>query len=112
MILQKPEVKEQVMQEVKKQLSVGQGNLFAAEIVMEAGEIYERLVSDFKKNIIQIPRMDLVQGEITASFEDFDLDTTAFGYEQLNDEIVRIGLKDKSYDVIEVKKAALTLAAR
>lgn len=47
--------------------------------------------------------MDLVQGEVTASFDDFDLDGNGISFEQLNEEIVRIGMKDKSYDVIEVK---------
>jgi type III restriction enzyme len=99
----KPEVKKQVMEAVRKELSTGQLNIFATQIAEEAYAIYEKLVADFKKNIIEIPRMDLVQGEVTASFDDFDLDTSEFTYEQLNDEIVRIGLKDKSYDVIEVK---------
>ncbi len=99
----KPEVKEQVMAAVQKELSSGQLNVFAQQIAEEAAGMYEKLVADFKKNIIQIPRMDLVQGDVTASFEDFDLDSKDFSYEQLNDEIVRIGLKDKSYDVIEVK---------
>lgn len=47
--------------------------------------------------------MDLVQGEVTASFDDFELNGDGFSYEQLNDEIVRVGLKDKSYDIINVK---------
>lgn len=100
----KPEVKAQVMEAVHKELYTGQTNLFAASILDEANGMYERLVADFKKNIIEIPRMDLVQGEATASFEDFDLNLTEFGYEQLNEEIVRIGLKDRKMDVIEVKK--------
>ncbi len=99
----KPEVKKQVMEAVQKELSTGQGNLFAAQIAVEASEIYEKLVADFKKNIIEIPRMDLVQGEVTASFDDFNLDSKDFAYDQLNEEIVRIGLKDKSYDTINVK---------
>jgi type III restriction enzyme len=101
--LNKPEVKQQVMQAVQKELSSGQGNLFAVQIAEEAEVLYEKLVADFKENIIEIPRMDLLQGEVTASFDDFDLNTDGFSYEQLNDEIVRVGLKDKSYDVIEVK---------
>jgi len=101
--LNRPEVKQQVMKAVQKELSTGQGNLFATQIVEEAEMLYEKLVADFKKNIIEIPRMDLIQGEITASFDDFELEADAFSYEQLNDEIVRVGLKDKSYDVIEVK---------
>ena len=101
--LMKPEVKRLVMQAVQKELSTGQGNLFAIQIAQEAEVIYEKLVADFKKNIVQIPRMDLVQGEVTASFDDFDLESKDFSYEQLNEEIVRIGLKDKSFDIIEVK---------
>lgn len=102
--LMKPEVKAQVMQAVQKELSTGQGNLFASQIVEEASEIYEKLVTDFKKNMIEIPRMDLIQGEVTASFDDFDLDVKGFTYEQLNEEIIRVGLKDKKTDVIGVKK--------
>lgn len=101
--LNKPEVKQQVMEAVRKELNTGQGNLFAENIAAEAEVVYEKLVADFKKNIIEIPRMDLVQGLVTASFDDFDLDANGFTYEQLNDEIVRVGLVDKSLDVIEVK---------
>ena len=102
--LMKPEVKAQVMQAVQKELSTGQLNVFATQIAAEAEVVYEKLVADFKKNIIEIPRMDLVQGEVTASFDEFDLDTKDFSYDQLTEEIVRIGLKDKKVDVIEVKK--------
>lgn len=102
--LMKPEVRAQVMQAVEKELNSGQGNLFAVSIAAEAEEMYEKLVADFKNNIIEIPRMDLVQGEVTASFDDFDLDSSGFNYDQLNEEIVRIGLKDKKTDFIDVKK--------
>lgn len=101
--LMKPEVRQQVMEKVQQALDSGQGNLFAADIVEEAASVYEKLVADFKQNIIEIPRMDLMQGKSVAIFDDFDLDTSGFSYEQLNDEIVRIGLKDKSYDIVEVK---------
>jgi type III restriction enzyme len=102
--LLKPEVKAQVMKAVQTELNTGQGNLFAVQIVEEAEVLYEKLVADFKKNIIEIPRMDLVQGEVTAGFDDFDLNTSDFTYDQLNEEIIRIGLKDSETDFIEVKK--------
>ncbi|MEI6049437.1 MAG: hypothetical protein WCS03_11110 [Bacteroidota bacterium] len=44
----KPEVKQQVMQAVQKELSTGQLNIFATQIAEEASEIYEKLVADFK----------------------------------------------------------------
>jgi type III restriction enzyme len=101
--LLKPEVKQQVLEAVKKDLNTGQGNLFATQIIEEATIIYDTLVADFKNNLIEIPRMTLLQGEVTASFNDFDLASEEFSYEQLNEEIMRIGLKDKIVDVIEVK---------
>lgn len=101
--LNKPEVKAEVMKKVEYQLNSGQGNLFSEWIVAEADEMYETLVKDFKDNIIEIPRMDLVQREVTASFDDFDLEPDGFSYAQLTDEIVRIGLIDKSYDTIDVR---------
>lgn len=102
--LMKPEVKQQVMQAVQKELNTGQVNLFANQIAEEAEVLYEKLVSDFKKNIIEIPRMDLVQGEVKAGFESFDLATDGFTFEQLNEEIIRRGLKDHKEDVIKVQK--------
>jgi len=99
----KPEVKKQVIEAVKKELSTGQLNIFAKDIVEEAETLYEILVADFKKNSIEIPRMDLVQGEIKAFFEDFDLNVANFNYQPLDDEIVVIGLKDNSYETIHVK---------
>lgn len=110
--LTKPEVKLQVIEAVKKELSEGQGNLFATEIVAEAEEIYDKLVKDFKCNIIEIPRMDLVQGEVKASFDDFDLNisggeekSTLNTFQALNDEIVvvGIGIGNTSYDTIPVQ---------
>lgn len=101
--LNKPEVKKQVLEKVQYELNTGQGNLFASQIFEEVKANYGNTVTLYKKNIIEIPRMDLVQGEVTASFGDFDLETKDFSYEQLKEEIVRIGLKDNSYDVIGVK---------
>ena len=44
-----------------------------------------------------------MQGEVTAFFADFDLDTAGFRFQPLHEEIVVIGLKDGSYDTIGVK---------
>ncbi|MBK7573290.1 MAG: hypothetical protein IPI10_17415 [Bacteroidetes bacterium] len=102
--LMKPEVKQQVMQAVQKELNTGQVNLFASQIANEAEQLYDRLVADFKNKIIEIPRMDLVQGEVKAGFESFDLSTDGFSFEQLNEEIIRRGLKTKRRTLLEVKK--------
>ena len=103
--LNKEEVKRKVMRQVEYNLSQGQLNMFKDEIVKEAGEIYEKLVIEYKKNIIEIPRMDLVQGEVTASFNFFDLDVTSFGYHALEQEIIRMGLKDKLVETLKAKSS-------
>ena len=90
--LNKEEVKRKVLKQLEKNLSQGQLNLFKDEIIKEAEIVYETLVTEFKKNIIEIPRMDLVQGEVRAIFHTFDLDTAEFTYQALEQEIIRISL--------------------
>lgn len=100
---QEAEVKQQVLAEIRKELNSGQGNLFAESILEEAEDIYETVVIDYKSRFIEIPRLVLMQEEVTAGFDDFDLDPGGFTYNQLNDEIIIMGLMDENYDVIEVR---------
>ena len=92
----KPEAKAVVIEKIKESFSKGQGNLFANDIVEEAKEIYETVVSNFKKQIIEIPRMDLVQGDAHAYFKNFDLDTSVFQFKALEEEIIRVSLSKQS----------------
>lgn len=103
--LNKEEVKRKVIRQIEKKLNEGQGNLFTADIVKEAEETYEKIVASYKENIIEIPRMDLVLGEVTATFNHFDLDTTNFNYQALEQEIIRMGLMDKSVETIKAKSS-------
>lgn len=103
--LSKDEVKTKVIKQIEKSLSAGQGNLFATEIVEEASAVYDKMVKEYKKNIIEIPRMDLVQGETTAEFKDFDLDITGFNFQALEQEIIRLGLLDRQVEIITAKSS-------
>lgn len=103
--LNKPEVKRKVIREIEKTLSVGQGNLFAADILKEAETKYEIIVASYKENIIEIPRMDLVLGEVTATFNHFDLDLTEFTYQALDQEIIRMGLMDAMVETLKAKSS-------
>ena len=101
--LNKPEVKEQVIKQITYALNTGQGNIFAESIVQEAVSQYETVVSQYKENIIEIPRIDLVQDEIETYFEDFDLDTTVgFDLRVLKEEIKVRGLVDNKVSSIGV----------
>jgi type III restriction enzyme len=103
--LNKEEVKRKVIRQIEKKLNEGQGNLFAADIVKEVEATYEKIVASYKENIIEIPRMDLVLGEVTATFNHFNLDTSNFNYQALEQEIIRMGLKDKSVETLKAKSS-------
>lgn len=106
--LSKPEVKAMVLEKVQKILNEGQISAFSDLILKEAEESYEAVVSSFKENIIEIPRMDLVQDEVKVWFEDFDLDlTSGFDYEALGEEIMVVELTgERRTDNIGVKFGA------
>lgn len=101
--LRNDNVKRRVIKKVEENLSKGQLNIFAGQIVTEAEQVYETMVTEYKKNIIEIPRMDLVQMEAQISFEHFDLDTSEMTYRALDEEIIRMGLKDRKVDTISAK---------
>lgn len=103
--LNKEEVKRKVIRQVEQDLTKGQQNLFRDEILKEAEAVYEKLVTEYKKNIIEIPRMDLVQGETRAEFKSFELDVTGFNFQALEQEIIRMGLKDKQVETLKAKSS-------
>ncbi|MEZ5032157.1 MAG: DEAD/DEAH box helicase family protein [Saprospiraceae bacterium] len=103
--LNKEEVKRKVIRQVEQNLNKGQQNIFKEQILKEAETVYERLVTEYKKNIIEIPRMDLVQGETRAEFTSFDLDNAGFNFQALEQEIIRMGLKDKMVETIKAKSS-------
>jgi len=91
--LRKPEIKQKVMAQIEQTLSRDQQPIFMQEIIRDAEEIYDEVVTSYINNTIEIPRMDLVQGEIIEWFEDFDLDTSqGFDYQVLNEEIMVVEL--------------------
>jgi type III restriction enzyme len=105
--LKKPEVKEQVIKQITYALNTGQGNIFAESIVQEAVAQYERVITQYQDNIIEIPRIDLVQDEIETWFEDFDLDTSVgFDIRVLKEEIKVRGLVDNKVTSIGVRHGA------
>lgn len=101
--LQKEDVKRRVIKKIEYNLSKGQKNLFAKQIVADAKQVYEAMVTEYKKNIIEIPRMDLVQVEAQIHFEHFDLDTSGLTYQALDEEIIRMSLKDHKVDTISAR---------
>jgi len=105
--LERPDVKALVIEKINENLYKGQVDLFADEIVKEAEEIYQTVITAYKENIIEIPRMDLVQDEVKVWFDEFDLDThSGFDFRVMDEEIIRQNLKDNQVDTIGVRQGA------
>jgi len=105
--LARPEVKKKAIEKIKKELTKGQQNIFMPQIVAEAEAQYDAVVTSFKAQIIEIPRMDLVLEEVTTWFEDFDLDISlGFELNVMQEEIIRMGLKDQKVDTLGVRQGA------
>lgn len=101
--LKKPEIRQEAMKQIEDSLNKGQGNLFKEEIVAEAQEQYLSMIDNYKRNVIEIPKIDLVQDEVKTWFEDFDLDTTVgFDLRVLAEEIRVQGLVDDTMTKIGV----------
>jgi type III restriction enzyme len=49
--------------------------------------------------------MDLVQGETRAEFTSFDLENKGFNFQALEQEIIRMGLKDKMVETLKAKSS-------
>ncbi|NUN10931.1 MAG: DEAD/DEAH box helicase family protein [Ignavibacteriaceae bacterium] len=91
--LRKPEIKEKVISRIEETLFSGHRDLFADDVVREAEILYESVVTSFISNTIEIPRMDLVQGDVKVWFDDFDLDTSSgFDFQVLSEEIMVVEL--------------------
>lgn len=103
--LRKEEVKRKVIRQVQENLAKGQGNLFAAQIVAEAENIFDSIVTEYKNNIIEIPRMVVSQTESRIVFLHFDLDTSELTYHALDQEIIRMNLKDHVIDTVRAKSS-------
>jgi len=101
--LRKDHIKQQALRQVYENLHKGQSTLLAPEIMAEAEKMYDTLVSEYKKNIIEIPRISVTQTETRISFTPFALDIAGFSYKALEQEIIVMGLKDHSVDTIKAR---------
>lgn len=78
----------------------------AEEQIAQVEKVVQMVVKDYVQNVIPIPRMTIQQGETHIVYNDFDLDTkSGFSLPYLNEEIVRIGLVDNSYEIIQAQSS-------
>lgn len=111
--LQKKEVKQKLREKAIETIKESvKDSLFAeqdaAEQIAQVDEIINIVVEDYKKNVIEIPRIVVEQQNVRAIFEDFDLDTSAgYNLDELHREIIRQGLHDSTeFEVIAGKSGS------
>jgi len=102
-------IKEKVIERAVQKLGTGQQNIFKESIISELPNVYDAALIQVKKNIIEIPRMDLVQGDVRINYKDFDLDTSKeFAPQPLSEAIHRQELAgEQKVDIIGAQQGAL-----
>lgn len=109
--LAKPEVIEKIIKEAEKEIREKEANtLFHDEEVerkvAELREVAKEMITEYKNNIIEIPRLTVQQQEVKATFGWFDLDTSSgFSLPAMKQEIMRIGLTDGEVETLQAKSS-------
>ncbi len=110
--LKREEIKEIVLEKIKEKIMYApQPYLFAADMVREAEQAYEAVVQDFSDNIIEIPRIMILQrNEIKSGFHAFDLDTRNLNFQPVSEEILVKKLREQENGIdIVIGKGRIVL---
>lgn len=88
---------EKVKQKVQSSV---QQEMFAAEMIREVRKAYKAIVEEYIKNIIEIPRITILQsGDSRSGFHSFDLDTKNLNYQPVSEEILRKTLREQENSI-------------
>ena len=102
--LKKDEIKQIAIEKIKEKIaSAPQQALFAAEMIREAENAYERIVDEYRNNIIEIPRISIQQSdEVKSGFRDFNLDAKSLNYQPVSEEILikKLREQENSIDIV------------
>lgn len=95
--LTREEVKEVALEKMKERiLQAPQPYLFADEMIKEAEAAYTAVVEEFTQNIIEIPRIAIVQrSEVRSSFHEFTLETANLNFQPVSEEILIKKLREQ-----------------
>jgi type III restriction enzyme len=106
----KAKIEEKAIENIKESARKS-GSLFAEEEVKEqikqVKQVVTITVDEYKNNAIEIPRVVVEQPEVSAVFEDFDLDTSkGYNLNELPNEIMRVSLATGDTEVFEGKSGS------
>ncbi len=100
--LTRGEIKQAAIEKVRERIeSTPQQKMFIMEMIAEIEKFYDEIVSDFTKNIIELPRIVIQQSnQMRSYFRDFDLDTSRLNYQPVSEEILRRTLRGNETDIV------------
>ena len=102
--LTKSEIKEIAVEKIKQAISKSpQQSLFADQMIKDVVKVYEKLVAEFTRNIIEIPRITIQQsGDVRSGFRDFDLDVKNLNFQPVSEEILvkKLREQENSIDIV------------
>jgi type III restriction enzyme len=95
--LKRDEIKRIAVEKIKQSIRYApQPYLFAEDMIREVEEAYEAVVDEFTENVVEIPRIMILQsGTIKSGFRDFDLDTKNLNYQPVSEEILVKKLREQ-----------------
>lgn len=95
--LKKEEIKAIAVERIKQSIQYApQPYLFADDMVREVEAAYETVVDEFATNVIEIPRIMILQrGEVKSGFHVFDLDAKSLNYQPVSEEILVKKLREQ-----------------
>jgi len=95
--LKKEEIKAIAVERIKQRIQYApQPYLFADDMVREVEAAYETVVDEFATNVIEIPRIMILQrGEVKSGFHVFGLDTKSLNYQPVSEEILVKKLREQ-----------------
>ncbi|MBP3510813.1 MAG: DEAD/DEAH box helicase family protein [Prevotella sp.] len=81
----------------------------AEEQIAQVKQVLKVVIGEFVENVIPIPRITILQDEVRAIYNWFDIDTSQerFKYHYVNPEIIRMGLVDKTVETFSASESGM-----
>ena len=107
----KEEIKKEVIAAITNEIANRPKDIFSEtenpRVVAEAISIYNTVVTEFKAQTIEIPRLVIELDSAIPVFHDFDLDVSSFNYQKLKEEILVMDITDKTTTTVAVTKTSI-----
>lgn len=101
--LTREEIKQVAVNRIRDKMeNAPQSDLFVDELIQMVEQAYDEVVREFVGNIIEIPRITIMQSEkVESGFHEFELDARNLNFQPGSEEIIIHTLRNGAIEVIE-----------